>query len=351
MSMEPASSRAVVSEDQQVAALVAELKAEIQSGRVQTIRLANAGLIQTYWRVGKRLNEQAKAEGWGAGTIKRVAAELSASFPGEKGYSYRNLKYMRQLASTYPDAIGQQAVAQLGWGQIIDLLDKAQGAEKREWYAKQALTNGWSRKVLAFNVKNDSYARTANAITNFKEVDLAQSELLRDMVKSDYLFEHIQLAEQHSERDLEDALVEKVQTTMLELGTGFAFVGRQKHFEVGGNDYYIDLLFFNIPLNRYVVVELKIEDYKPEFMGKLNFYTQMVNAQLKLPAHENTVGLLLVTGINNEVLELSLPHASNLTAVATYQTDNSDALQTVLPSQSQLETAVREAKDAASFQE
>lgn len=239
----------------------------------------------------------------------------------------------------------------MGWGQIIDLLDKATDAKQRDWYAKQTLANGWSRKVLAFNVKNDSYGSTAGAITNFKETDLAESELLRDMVKSEDLFEHIQLAEQHSERDLEDALVEKVQATMLELGTGFAFVGRQKHFEVGGDDYYIDLLFFNIPLNRYVVVELKIEDYKPEFMGKLDFYTQVVNAQLKLPAHENTVGLLLVTGINDAVLELSLSNASSLTAVATYRTDNSDDLQNVLPSQSQLEAAVRDAKDAASSQE
>ena len=351
MSLEPAASKGAVSEDQAIAALVRDLKAEIQASRVQAVRLVNASLNQMYWRIGKRLDEQAKAEGWGAGTMRRVAAELSAAFPESKGFSHSNLAYMRKLATLYPDSFVPQAAGQMPWGHIRLLLDKVPDAEARNWYANQAVANGWSRNVLAFNVQYNAYGRRQAAVTNFKEIEPAQNEMLRDMVKSKYFFDHANLNEQHSERELEDALVAKVQATMLELGTGFAFVGRQKHFEVGGDDYYIDLLFFNIPLNRYVVVELKIEDYKPEFMGKLNFYTSVVDAQLKLTHHENTVGLLLVTGINEEVLKLSMPQTSALTSVSTYRTANSDALQTMLPSQGQLEAAVREAKDAASSQE
>jgi predicted nuclease of restriction endonuclease-like (RecB) superfamily len=233
--------------------------------------VVNTQLIELYWTIGKAILDRQNAEGWGTRVIDRLSADLRAAYPDMHGLSRSNIKYMRQMAAAWPEsAIGLQAVGQLPWGHVRVLLDKIEEPAARDWYAREAVAGGWSRNVLLNQIKGRAHTRVGAAPSDF-ELTLAgeDSELAAQIAKDPYVYDFLGLSGRVAERDLEQALVDRLRDTLLELGTGFAFVGRQVHLDIDGDDFFIDLLFSNVPQVRYVVVELKVGKFQPEYAGKL----------------------------------------------------------------------------------
>ena len=238
----------------------------------------NHELVMLYYNIGGIINEH---KTWGNKFIENLAKDIKLEFPNSTGYSVRNLKYMAKFAAEYPDReFVQQVVAQIPWGHNIVLLDKISNITERKWYIEKTRENGWSRNVLIHQIESGLYERqaTAEKISNFEtRLPAPQSELAVQTMKDPYIFDFIPFKEDMVERDIENALVKEVTALLLELGTGFAFLGNQYHLNVGGDDFYIDLLFYNLNLRAYVVVELKTGDFKPEYAGQLNFYLSAVD--------------------------------------------------------------------------
>lgn len=329
-------------------ALLAEAKAAIVGARQRAVLAVNAEMLQLYWRLGSLMAEQRRTEGWGTKISERLSADLRAAFPDMKGLSPRNLRYMRTFAEAWPaDSIGQRTVAQLPWGHNIDLLDRLDTVEERLWYASRAIERGWSRAVLTHQIMSKLHLRAGQATTNFEHaLPAPQSELMQQLTKDPYHLEFLGLAEQVSERTLEEALVSQVQRFLLELGQGFAFVGRQHHLDVDGEDFFVDLLFFHIPSKRYVVLELKRTEFTPEAIGKLNFYVNVVDDRLRREGENPTIGLLLCTGRTESVVRYTLSGIATPMAVAGYQLTDlpPDALDAV-PGEVGLIAAVESALD------
>ena len=257
-----------------------------------------------YWGIGRDIVTRQESEGWGAKVIDRLAADLGRAFPEMTGLSARNLKYMRAFAEAWPDVeFVQQVVALLPWGHNLRLLDGVKAASERTWYARQAIENGWSRNVLVHQIESGLFERQGGALTNFsRTLPAEQSELAQQILKDPYNFDFLSLGPEILERDLERGLIEHLRALILELGKGFAFVGSQYHLEVAGQDYYLDLLFYHLRLRCFVVIELKIEDFKPEFAGKMNFYLSAVDDQLRHKDDKPTIGIILCKGRNEVVV-------------------------------------------------
>ena len=223
-----------------------------------------------YWGIGREIMERQAREGWGSRVIDRLSADLRRDFPDMTGLSARNLKYMRALAETHPDrAFVQQVVARLPWGHVVRLMENVKDATRREWYARQSFEHGWSRNVLIHQIESNLYERQGKALTNFsRTLPAVQSELAQQLIKDPYSFDFLALGPDLLERDLERGLLEHLRSLILELGKGFAFVGSQYRLDVGGQDFYLDLLFYHLRLRRFVVIDLKIEEFKPEFAAK-----------------------------------------------------------------------------------
>jgi predicted nuclease of restriction endonuclease-like (RecB) superfamily len=302
------------------AELVSELKQRIAAARLQAALSVNRELILLYWGIGRDILMQQRREGWGARTIARLADDLRQSFPEMTGLSARNLSYMRAFAEAWPDReFVQQVVALLPWGHNVRLLDAVKAPSEREWYARQAIENGWSRNVLVHQIESGLFRRQGAALTNFsRTLPAAQSELAREILKDPYSFDFLSLGPEMLERDLERGLIEHLSALVLELGKGFAFVGRQSHLEVGGQDYYLDLLFYHLRLRCFVVIDLKIEDFKPEFAGKMNFYLSAVDDQLRHPDDQPSIGIILCKGRNEVIVEYALRDTSKPMGVAQY---------------------------------
>jgi predicted nuclease of restriction endonuclease-like (RecB) superfamily len=303
------------------AALLAELKERIAGARLKAALAVNAELILLYWQIGHDILRRQRDEGWGAKVIDRLAADLRHAFPEMTGLSARNLKYMRAFAEAYPDRqIVQQLAAQLPWGHTMVLLDTVKKPVEREWYMRQTVENGWSRNVLVHQIDSGLYKRQGKALTNFKRtLPAPQSDLAQQIVKDPYTFEFLSLSADMQERDLERGLLEHLRLFILELGKGFAFVGSQYHLEVGGQDYYLDLLFYHLRLRCFVVFELKIEEFKPEFAGKMNFYLSAVDDQLKHADDQPSIGVILCKGRNAVIVEYALRDTSKPMGVAEYR--------------------------------
>ena len=318
-----------------------QLKQEIHSAQQKAARSVNTELVQLYWRLGKEILERQDHAGWGAGIVDRLAQDLRVSFPEMRGLSRSNLLYMRAFSAAWPDpAIVQQLVGQLPWGHNVVLLTKLKTAEERVGYATQALEHGWSRNVLVHQIESRSLARSGTAITNFEQrLPAPQSDLAREALKDPYVFDFLTLGPEANERSLENALVEHLTQFLLELGAGFAYVGRQVHLEVGGDDFYIDLLFYHLKLHCYVAVELKAGDFKPEHTGQLSFYLSAVDAQVKTDQDGPTIGILLCKKKNKVVVEYALRNVDQPMGVAEYQLTESlpENLRTQLPTVEQLE--------------
>jgi len=295
--------------------------AKIKESRQRFIIQANTSMIELYWHIGNEILQRQKTEGWGAKVIDRLSSDLKEEFPEMNGFSPRNLKYMRKFAEVWTDhSIVQQAVAQLQWRSILTLITKIKDNKTRELYAQIAFENGWSSIVLDHMIDMRFIERQGKAVTNFDtSLPPLDSDMAVQVFKDPYLFDFIGTAEARRESEVEKALVEHMEKFLLELGQGFAFVGRQVHLEVGESDFYIDLLFYHLKLRCYVVVELKVRDFKPGDASQLNMYQNIVNDVLRHPDDKPTIGLLLVKGKNRTIVEYSLAGYTNPIGVADWQ--------------------------------
>lgn len=303
------------------AAALTEIKAAVASARVRARMAVNTELIGLYWQIGSVIVARQEAEGWGAKVIGRLADDLRAEFPNTRGFSRSNLHYMRRFAAEYPaQEVVQQAVGQLPWGHVTTLLDKLDEAEGRDWYAERAVANGWSRAVLVEQISSDLRGRVGAAPSNFgARLPAVDSDLAQDLVRDPYHLGFLGLAAEARERDLELALMAQLERFLLELGNGFAFVGRQVRFEVGGDTFFIDLLFYNYTQHRFVVVELKVGRFDSSYLGQLNLYVQWVDRELRSDGDGATVGLLLCASRNDVVVELALSGMAAPMAVADWK--------------------------------
>ncbi len=315
--------------------LIQSIKNEIRNAQYRATVSVNKELIMLYYQIGQSINAH---KAWGNKFIDNLAADLKIAFPDLKGYSVRNLKYMAKFAETYPDKEFVQTVsAQIPWSHNVAILDKVKNDEQREWYIRKTAENGWSHSVLIHQIENKLYERQAlaNKISNFeKRLPSPQSELAIQTMKDPYIFDFIPFAEDMRERDIEQALVKDVTRLLLELGTGFAFLGNQYHLNVGGDDFYVDLLFYNLNLRSYVVIELKTGEFKPEYAGQLNFYLSAVDGILKKDGDNPSIGLLLCKSKNALVAEYSLKDVSKPIGVSEYKVTGElpEALSKQLPS-------------------
>lgn len=308
-------------EGQNYAELLTALKERVATARMRAALSVNRELVSLYWSIGRDILDRQTAEGWGTRVIDRLAADLRQAFPEMKGLSARSLRYMRDFARSWPEeAILQQAAAKLPWGHNMALLDAAKPAAEREWYARAAIEHGWSRAVLVHQVDTGLYHRQGSATTNFaRTLPAPTSELAQQIVKDPYNFEFLDIAADAAERDLERALTERIRHTILELGKGFAFVGSQYPLVVGGEDFYLDLLFYHLRLRCFVVIELKTVDFRPEFAGKMNFYLSAVDDLLRHPDDAPSIGMILCRGRNATVVEYSLRDTTKPMGVARYE--------------------------------
>lgn len=310
------------------AATLAELKHRIQEARVRAVIAVNKELSSLYWDIGNAIHQKQQREKWGAKIIENFSSDLKAIFPGMKGLSLTNLKYMVQFAKEYQGSpIGQQPVGQIGWGHNILLLQRLSGIEERLWYANKTIENGWSRNVLLHWLDSDLFHRQGKAISNFHlTLPSPQTDLVQQMTKDPYILDFIFLREKHDEKELEAALVEQIQRFLLELGTGFSFVGRQYRLEISGKEYLIDLLFYHFKLRRFIVVELKAREFDPRDTGQINFYLSAIDDLLKHPDDESTIGLLLCKTKDNITVEYALRNTRRPITVSGYETQLVEAL-------------------------
>lgn len=310
-----------VSESNDYGQLLGALKERIRSARLRTAVAVNRALVELYWSIGRDILVRQNEQGWGAKIVARLAGDLRRDFPEMTGLSPRNLNYMRAFAEAFPDEkVVQQLVAQLPWGHVIKLIETVKSLEQRLWYARQTVENGWSRNVLIHQIESDLFARQGKALTNFaRTLPAPQSDLAQEIMKDPYTFDFLALGPDISERELEKGLLEHLRQLILELGKGFAFVGSQYHLEVGGQDYYLDLLFYHLHLRCFVVVELKIEEFKPEFAGKMNFYLSAVDSQLRHADDAPTIGIILCKGRNEVIVEYALRDSTKPMGVAEYR--------------------------------
>ena len=296
------------------------IKQEIRLAQYRATVSVNRELLLLYHSIGEVINAH---KTWGSKFIENLSADIKLSFPDAKGYSVRNLKYMAKFALLYPDKQFVQTVsAQIPWSHNVAIMDKVSDPEQRLWYITKTAENGWSHSVLVHQIESGLYQRQviAEKISNFeRRLPAPQSELAVQTMKDPYIFDFIPFKEDMVERDIEKALVQDVTKLLLELGTGFAFLGNQYHLNVGGDDFYIDLLFYNLNLRCYVVIELKTGEFKPEYAGQLNFYLSAVDGLMKQEQDNPTIGLLLCKSKNNLVAEYSLKDMSKPIGVSEYR--------------------------------
>ena len=330
-----------------------DLKERIRTAQVRASLSANRELILLYWEIGRRILEHQKEEGWGAKVIDRLARDLRSEFPEMKGFSPRNLKYMRAFAETYPDKqIVQELLAQITWYHNLTLLERVKDPVEREWYIRQTVEHGWSRNVLALQIESDFYRRQGKAITNFERtLPSPQSDLAQQTLKDPYIFDFLTIGNEAQERFLEKELIHHLTRFLLELGAGFAFIGRQYHLEISGEDFFIDLLFYHTKLHCYVAVELKAGGFKPEYAGKVNFYLSALDDRVKAPEDNPSIGLILCATKNRILAEYALRDIRKPIGVANWQTKLVKSLpkklKGSLPSIEELETELSKIEKAS----
>ncbi len=360
-------------------ALVAQLKEEIRTSRIKASLNANVHLLSLYWKIGKVITEQEVSEGWGAKVVEQLAKDLRSEFPDMKGISPRNLRYMRNFAVAYPqflqvpdkailqesdakleegqflqvplakfeNEIMQAPLAQITWYHHITLLDKVKDKEERLFYMQQTAEHGWSRNVLVHQIESGLYKRKGAAITNFDAtLPAAQSDLARELLKDPYKFDFLSLGKEYLEKDIEDELVTHITKFLLELGSGFSYVGRQHPIEVGGEDFYIDLLFYHLKLRCYIVLELKTGKFIPEYASKLNFYLNAIDDLLKHKTDHPSIGILICKERNKVVAEYALRGINKPIGVSEYElTEKIPAkLKGKLPTIKQIENELKDIK-------
>ncbi len=356
--------------------LLTDIKARIRQAQVRAALSANAEMILMYWDIGRIITERQQREGWGSGVLKRLAVDLKSELAEFKGFSERNLKRMTQFYKEYRGlrGIGPQAVAQLetgmtepvkgpqpvaqtsppesverlvtsiGWGHNILLIQTIKDLQTRLWYMRQTVENGWGRDTLASMIKGKAHQRQGKAVTNFDtHLPPPQSDLACQMLKDPYIFDFLTLSEPFQERELEVGLVRHLEKFLLELGQGFAFVGRQYHLEVSDKDFYLDLLFYHLRLRAFVVIDLKRGDFKPEYAGKMNFYCSVVDDKLKQETDQPTIGLILCQTKDRILAEYALRDINKPIGVSDYELTRAlpESLKSSLPSIEEIEAALQ----------
>ena len=301
--------------------LLARLKSQIQTAQLRAAVSVNLELVVLYWSIGKEILSRQKEDGWGTGVIDRLAKDLRSEFPDMQGLSARNLGYMKAFAGAWPEEpILQQAVAKLPWGHNVRLLDLVKQPEERLWYVEQTIRNGWSRNVLVMQIESGLYSRQGKATTNFQAtLPAPQSDLAQQIIKDPYNFDFLTLTKQAQERDLERELLAHLRQFLIELGVGFAFVGSQVPLEVGGEDFRLDLLFYHLKLRCFVVIDLKMGPFKPEYAGKMNFYLSAVDDMLRHPEDKPSIGLILCKAKNGIVAEYALRDVGKPLSIAEFR--------------------------------
>ena len=298
-----------------------KLKERISRERFKAILSANSALVLMYWDIGQSILERQRDKGWGAKVIDRLSHDLKKAFPDMSGFSPRNLKYMRKFAESWSDrTIVQEVLAQITWYHNLALLEKSKDTEVRLWYARKTIENGWSRNILAIQIETRLHERQGKAVNNFPTaLPPADSDMAAQIFKDPYVFDFLGTDDPRRETELEQKLVDHIQSFLLELGQGFAFVGRQVHLEVGDDDFYIDLLFYHLRLRCYVIVELKATKFKPGHVSQLNMYLNAVDDLLRHPDDKPSIGLLLVKEKNKMVVEYSLAGYTKPIGVADWE--------------------------------
>jgi predicted nuclease of restriction endonuclease-like (RecB) superfamily len=300
--------------------LLAGLKSQIRTAQVRAALAVNRELVILYWGIGREILSRQKAEGWGSLVIDRLAADLRLEFPEMRGLSPRNLKYMRGFAESWPEeSIVQQLAAQLPWFHNCVLLDKVKEKAERIWYIQQAIQHGWSRNVLVIQIESGLYRRQGKALTNFAAtLPPPQSDLAYQLIKDPYNFDFLTLTTEAQERDLERELLGHLRQFLIELGVGFAFVGSQVPLEVGGEDFRLDLLFYHLKLRCFVVIDLKMTPFKPEYSGKMNFYLAAVDDMLRHADDKPSIGLILCKAKNRIVAEYALRNTATPMSISEF---------------------------------
>jgi predicted nuclease of restriction endonuclease-like (RecB) superfamily len=325
------------------------LKDRILGARQRALLAVNGEQIRLYHEIGREVLERQNRQGWGARVIDQLSVDLRDAFPEMKGFSSRNLKYMKVFAQECPDLqIGQHSAAQLPWFHIVTLLTKIKDPSLRGWYASEALAQSWSRDTLDSQIRSQLHLRQGAAVTNFdRRLAPPNAGLAIQILKDPYHFDFLGLGEEAHERDVENALMRHITRFLLELGSGFAFLGRQVRMEVAGEEFFIDLLFYHTRLKCYIVVELKGTAFRPEHAGQLNFYLSAVDAQVKASDDGPTIGLLLCRTKNRLVAEYALSGIDKPIGVAEYQLVRAlpEPLDTTLPSIEEIEAALSDDLD------
>ena len=317
------------------------LKQRIRKAQLRATLSVNRELIFLYWQIGSEILERQRSEGWGTKVVERLAKDLKIEFSDVRGFSRSNLLYMRSFAEAYPDEeIVQRCVGLIPWRHNIALLEKLKSPEERIWYAHKALEYGWSRDILVLQIETNLYLRQGGAVTNFQQTmpDI-DSDIVQQLTKDPYNFDFLSLTRKAKEQDLERALVERIRDFLLELGVGFAFVGNQYPLVVSGQEYRLDLLFYHIKLHCYIVIDLKMGAFEPEYSGKMNFYVSAIDDILREPGDNPTIGLILCRSKSKAIVELALKGMEKPIGVASYvvREDLPSELHNSLPTIEQLE--------------
>lgn len=322
--------------------IVRDLKEKILYSQNRAITTVNKELVLLYWEIGNTIVQNQSQQGWGAKIIDSLSSDLKKSFPNMKGFSVRNLKYMRQFAFSYPQKqIVQELLAQLNWYHNLTIMQKIKDDNIRKWYASKTIENGWSQAILLHQIESGLYERSkSKKITNFnKTLVTPHSELVQETLKDPYVFDFLLLHEKAKEKDIEEQLVQHITKFLLELGSGFAFVGNQYKIETENKEYFIDLLFYHLKLKCYFVIELKNVEFKPEFAGKLNFYLSAIDDLVKSKSDNPTIGLILCKSKDKIEAEYSLRDINKPIGISEYQITKSipDELKSKLPTIQEIE--------------
>ena len=330
------------------AAWLTDLKLRVREAQTKAIVKVNTEMIMLYWQIGHDILDRQAKHGWGANIVNQLSTDLKREFPDMTGFSRSNLMYMRSFAESWSDrAIIQAPLGQLTWYHQIALLTNLKDQSERLWYAAEAVKNGWSRNVLVAQIDTQLHLRKGAAVTNFNTtLPAPQSELAQQTFKDPYIFNFLTIAHDAKERDVELGLIDHISKFMLEMGKGFAYMGRQYPLHVGGQDYFLDLLFYNVNLHCYVIIDLKIDDFKPEYAGKMNFYLNVLEDTLKSPIGASAVGMILCRNKNNVIVEYALRDLSCPLGVATYTVTQTPPpqLQAIMPSIEEIEREMDEAE-------
>jgi len=355
-----------LSEGSEYYAWLKDLKQRVRQTQLKAAVQVNSTLLEFYWELGADIVERQKTAQWGSGFLKQLSQDLMAEFPDMKGFSYRNIQYIKKWYLFYSESVANYATScgaiesqpgpqlelqlvtqlvQIPWGHNREIVSKCADVEEALYYVSKIIENNWSRSVLVHQIESGLFQREGQAVTNFEQtLPAPQSDLAQQLIKDPYCFDFLSLTKDYNERELENALTEQITKFLLELGAGFAFVGRQKGLQVGERDFFLDLLFYHTQLHCYVVVELKMDEFEPEYAGKLNFYLKAVDEQLRGERDEATIGILLCKSRDRVVVEYALSDIHKPIGVSKYELTQSlpDNLKPSLPSIEDLEAELRD---------